>query len=307
VLCALVALLAAIATLAAPTLRPAIVHLADAWLGERNAVTLLLAPPSEQEQRLATVREAATQVLTAGLADYDARIDRLVGAQQAANADLSRAIADLRQDHASSEMLARTVDRLSQQTAELGSAVTSLDGRVRAASLLTLSLRLRRDIDAGLPIGRDLSALEATGPYPAPVERGLAELRRFADGVPTMRDLADEFDGVMARFRAQSAAQGSWASRGWSNLTALFTGGPKDGNARLVEHLRALAADGRFSEAADEIAASADADLGAEWVARVHARAIAVVATQAVLGYALAAHENAYAVPVVGPGGKLTQ
>src|SRR6185312_15938153 len=105
------------------------------------------------------------------LAEADARVDRLVATQQTTNADLARALAELPATHAVGETLSHTVDRLSQQTDELASTMASLDARVRAAGLLTLTLRLRRDIDAGLPIGQDVAALAATGPYPARSDR----------------------------------------------------------------------------------------------------------------------------------------
>ena len=65
---------------------------------------------------------------------------------------------------------------------------------------------------------------------------------------------------------------------------------------RLIEHLRALAVDGRFSEAASELEKSDEGDIGADWAARVHERAAAVSATQALLAYSLAAYENAFAI-----------
>jgi hypothetical protein len=132
-------------------------------------------------------------------------------------------------------------------------------------------------------------------------------LRRINDSAPTMRDLADEFDRVMAQLTARNAAGASWASRGWSRMAAVFGGGAPAGDTGVVEHLRALAMDGRFTEAADEIAASGDADLGAAWVARVRIRATAVVATQALLTYSLAAYENAFAASGSDAGGRLTQ
>jgi len=151
------------------------------------------------------------QAVNAQLGDFNARIDRLVAAQQATTADLARAVADLRSDHAAGESLARAVDALSRQTRDLGSATAALDGRIRATALLTLSLRLRRDIDAGLPIGRDVAALMAAGPYPGPIDSALQQLRYVNDGAPTMRDLADEFDRVLARFAARADAGSSWA------------------------------------------------------------------------------------------------
>jgi hypothetical protein len=79
-------------------------------------------------------------------------------------------------------------------------------------------------------------------------------------------------------------------------VAALFGGGLPPESARLIEHLRALAVDGRFSEAASELEKSDESDIGAEWAARVRERAAAVSATQALLVYSLAAYENAFAI-----------
>ena len=298
--CALLAVLAAAAALAAPVLRPALAHLAGTWFGQQNALARLLASPIEQQL---TARDVEVRELTRRLAEADARVDRLATAQKTTNADLARALAELPATHAVNQTLSNTVDRLSQQTNELSSNMASLDARVRAAGLLTLTLRLRRDIDAGLPIGADVAALAETGPYPPRADRALAALKPLADGVPTMRDLADEFDGVTARLRARSDDT-SWSARSWSRITALFGGGS---GGPFVQHLHSLAIDGRFSEVAEELSASPDADLAADWIARVHARADAVVAAQILLDQALSAHQAAYAARPVGTGGKLTQ
>ena len=305
--CALLALMAAAVALAAPALRPEIAATTDAWLGQNNAVSRLLVPPPSLEPAWHLARDEAMQAVNAQLGDFNARIDRLVAAQQAATADLARAVADLRSDHAAGESLGRAVDALSRQTRDLGSATAALDGRIRATALLTLSLRLRRDIDAGLPIGRDVAALMAAGPYPGPIDSALQQLRYVNDGAPTMRDLADEFDRVIARFAARADAGSSWASRGWTRVASLFGGPVAAGDTTFARHLRALATDGRFSEAADEIAASSDADLGADWVARVRARAAAVISTQALMAYSLAAYENAFAASGANAGGQRTQ
>jgi hypothetical protein len=302
--CALLALLAAAVALAAPTLRPVIATAADTWFGGGNLVSRMLAPSPALEAGWRQAREEAMQALNAHLADYTARIDRLATAQQATAADVARAAADLRADHTTSEALSRAVDELSRQTKELRQVTAGVDGRVRATGLLTLALRLRRDVDAGLPIGRDVSALAVAGPYPAAIDRSLQQLRHINNGVPTMRDLADEFDGVMARLSARSDATTSWASRGWTRLGMLFGGTVPAGGARFIDHLRALASDGRFSEAADEIQASTDSDLGAAWIARVRARATAVVAIQALLAYSLVAYENAFATAASEAGGR---
>jgi cell division protein FtsB len=305
--CALVALIAAAVTLAAPTLRPEISGVADKWLGGGNAVSRVLAPSPALEAGWRQARAEAMQALDAHLSAYTARMDQLAAAQQATASDVARAEANLRADHTTGEALSRAVDDLSRQTNDLRTATAAIDGRARAAGLLTLSLRLRRDVDVGLPISRDVSALAAAGPFPPAVERSLQQLRRINDGAPTMRDLADEFDSVLARLAARTDAEASWASRGWTRLATMFGGPSQAGNANLIEHLRALASEGRFSEAADEIQASNDSDLGAKWVARVRTRATAVVATQALLAYSLVAYENAFAATGPDAGGRLTQ
>ena len=306
-LCGAVALIAAAVALTAPTLRPAISGLADTWFGSGNAVSRVLTPSPEADAGWRMAREQAMQAVNGRLAEYAARIDRLSAAQQSINADVSRAVAAMKADHTESETLVRVVDDLSRQTKDLRSATAALDGRSRAVGLLTLSLRLRRDVDAGLPIDRDYAALAATGPYPIAVDRAMQQLRGLNDGVPTMRDLADEFDRVMARFVARSDASSSWAVRNWARVSGLFGAAPSGSNAALAAHLRALATDGRFTEAADAIMASSDADLGMEWAARVRARANAVIAAQILLNYALSAYETAYAAPVGDAAGKPTQ
>jgi hypothetical protein len=305
--CALLALIAAAVALAAPTLRPEIAAAANAWFGKGNPVARLVAPPADLDVGWRQAREEAMVAMNAHLADVNARFDRLDAAQQATADDVARAVADMRANRAASDTLVRAVDDLSRQTKELHSTAAAIDGRVRATGLLTLSLRLRRDVDAGLPIGRDVAALAAAGPYPAAIERALQQLRRVNDSAPTMRDLADEFDRLMAQLTARNGAGANWASRGWSRMAAMFGGAAPAGDTGNIEHLRALAMDGRFTEAADEIAASSDADLGAAWVARVRIRATAVVATHALLTYSLAAYENAFAASGPDAGGRLTQ
>src|SRR5439155_6167705 len=188
--CALVALIAATVSLAAPTLRPMIADTADGLLGVGNIASRVLTPSPAIEAAWRRAREEAMQVLNAHVAAYEARINRLAAAQQATNADVARAVVALKSDHAAGDNLARAVDRLSEQTRELRSATLTLDGRVRATGLLTLALRLRRDVDAGLPISRDVAALESVGPFPTGMDHALQQLRQISDGTPTMRDLA---------------------------------------------------------------------------------------------------------------------
>jgi hypothetical protein len=293
--CALLALLAAAAALAAPDLRPRIAAIADDWFGAGNPVSQMLAPGPAVEAGWRQAREAAMQALDARLGDYTARLDRLAADQQATAADLARAVASLRVERTAGQNLARAVDELSQQTKDLRTLTTAMDARARAAGVLALTLRLRRDVDAGLPVDRDVAALLASGPYPAAIDRALQQLRATSDGTPTMRDLADEFDRVIAQLATRSRADTSWVRSGWNRVAAMFGPGTPSDSAGQFAHLRALAADGRFTEAASELEASDDADIGANWAARVRARANAVLATQALLAYSLAAYQNAAA------------
>lgn len=294
--CALLALTAAVIALVAPGLRPRVAVEADRWLGAGNAVSLLLAPSPAIEAGWRQAREEAMQALSARLGDITAQLDRLEVAQQATADEVTRAVAELRAERATGDTLSRAVDDLSRQIGDLREASIAMEARVRAAGLLALALRLRRDIDAGLPIGRDVATLAAGGPYPGTINRALQQLHATSDGTPTMRDLADEFDRVIARMAARSGAGATWANTGWSRVAALFGGGAPPEDARLIEHLRVLAVDGRFSEAASELERSGESHIGADWAARVHERAAAVSATQALLAYSLAAYENAFAI-----------
>lgn len=294
-LCALVALIGAAGALAAPGLRPRIADAADRWFGSPNIVSELLAPSPAIEAGWRQARQEAMQAVSAQFGEVTTRLDRLTAAQQVTAADLARGLADLRAARAANETLTRAVDAQARQADELRATAAAIDARGRAAGLLALSMRLRRDLDAGLPLDRDVAALSAGGPYPPPVERALLQLRGASDGAPTMRDLADEFDRLLAQIAGRSGVGTSWMSAGFSRIAAMFGGGASLENARLIEHLRALAADGRFSEAATELEASDAADIGANWAARVHARANAVLATQALLAYSIAAYENAFA------------
>jgi hypothetical protein len=294
--CALLALTAAGIALAAPGLRPRVGAAADRWLGAGNAVSLLLTPSAAIEAGWRGAREEAMQALSARLGDITARLDRLDTAQQATAADITRTVAELRADRATGETLSRATDVLSRQIEDLRATTTAIEARARAAGLLALALRLRRDIDAGLPIDRDVATMAAGGPYPGAINRALQQLQAISDGAPTMRDLADEFDRVIARIAARSGSGTTWANTGWSRFTALFGGGAPLENPGLIEHMRALAMNGRFSEAASELEKSDEGDIGADWAARVRERATAVSASQALLAYSLAAYDNAFAI-----------
>lgn len=287
VTCAALALLGAAIALAAPGLRPIVAEIAADWFDADDVTALLLAP--------SPVQAAAIQSVQAQLAATAARLDRLAAAQQATAAEVARALADWRAEQSGTETLSRTVDDLKRQTDALRADTVATDARGRAAGLLALSLRLRRDLDAGLPLDRGVMALAASGPYPQPIERALQQLRGANDGVPTMRDLADELDRIIAILATRSSVETTWLNAGWSRLAAAFGGNPPAGDAALIARLRALAAEGRFTEAASVLQASPGADVGANWAARVSTRVHAVLATQTLLSYSLSAYESAFA------------
>jgi hypothetical protein len=100
-----------------------------------------------------------------------------------------------------------------------------------------------------------------------------------------MRDLADGFDVVESRVAAR--VKGSSLGSTWVSVRNAMGFGEPSIDELVLERLRLLAADGRFSEAASLLETSTVADLGADWAARVRVRATAVVATQFILEYAL--------------------
>ena len=160
--------------------------------------------------------------------------------------------------------------------------------------MLSLAVGLRRNVDAGLPIGAETAALKATGAFPAAVDHALADLTRLAAGVPTMRDLGEGFDAVQAKLALRAA--GTPTGRSLARLESLFGLGAQSPDEDLLDRLSALATDGRFAEAAKVLEASDAAYLGANWIAMVRARATAVIATQLVLAQALQAVDAAYAM-----------
>jgi hypothetical protein len=73
------------------------------------------------------------------------------------------------------------------------------------------------------------------------------------------------------------------------------------------EHLQALVAEGRYSEAANVLETSEWAPLGAEWIAMVRARAAGVTAAQVIFTYALQITETAYSATSAASFQKLPQ
>ena len=123
-----------------------------------------------------------------------------------------------------------------------------LEARARTAGVLALAVSLRRGIDAGVPIGQECAALRATGPFPAPVDQALTQLTAIADGIPTMRDLADAFDLVESR--VATLAEGSSLGPAWMRVRSALALGEPSGDEIVLQRLRMLAAGGQFSEAA---------------------------------------------------------
>jgi hypothetical protein len=301
--CAVIAVAAATVALAAPWLRPRLDTDARRWLGAGNIVSRLVTPePAAAPAPAAAVAEAA---LRAQLASYDQRIRAMSDSLAAMRDELTHAVASLRASAVGNAALPAAIDGLNQRADRLQSAGAVLEARARAGSVLALAVGLRRDVDAGVSIERDCAALEATGPYPGPVDHALQELTQLSAGIPTMRDLAEAFEPVQARLAVRTAS--SSFSRGWARLKSWFGPSPQAADDVLLEHVRALAADGRFSETANVLEASEWAAVSADWVAMVRARATAVVATQVILTYALDATEAAYATDDGATGQKPQQ
>jgi hypothetical protein len=299
--CAVIAVAAACVTLAAPWLRPQIDLRARQWLGDNNFASHLVMPDPTKAPEI-VARRAAEQMLTTRLAVYDQRIQAMAGSLDSVHADLAHAVAALRASTAENAALSGAIDGLSQRADRLQSTSAVLATRTRATSVLALAVGLRRNVDAGMPIGAECVALKATGVFPGPVDHALQELTRLSAGVPTMRDLGEAFDVLQARLALRSS--GTPSSRSLMRLESLFGLGAQSQDDVLLEHLRALATEGRFSEAAKVLEASDAAYLGTDWIAMVRARATAVIATQIVLTHALQSMDAAYAMNDEAPAPK---
>jgi hypothetical protein len=304
--CAVVAIVAACISLAAPWLRPQVDTRAQQLLGQNNVVSRLVigVPPITPAQVHAEAVAVAEDTLRANLAVYDQRIQAMSEAMQATRKDLTDAVVALRASTAGNAALSAAVDGLNQRADRLQSAGTALEARARAANVLALAVGLRRNIDAGVPIDLECAALKATGVFPDPVDHALQDLTRLAPGIPTMRDLGDGFDQVDAQLTAR--IESSLISRSWLRVQSLLGVSSQPSDEALLARLRALVADGRFSAAANALDASDAASVGARWVAQVRARTTAVIATQVVLAHALQATEAAYAANDDAPARKPT-
>jgi hypothetical protein len=153
---------------------------------------------------------------------------------------------------------------------------------------------LHRDILSGAPLHDDLAALAGAGSLPISVQQALDQLGRSDGGVPTLRDLGVGFEAVDAAIIARGGGQGSWFT-----LSGWFGGA--NGQRDMLGRLRALAAEGRFSELADTLERTEWADLAQRWAAQVRQRSAAVLAGQTVLAHAQAAYEAAQTTPPAWP------
>jgi len=305
-ICALIATAAACVALAAPWLRPQVDSRARLWLGADNLVSRLVAaePPAVLAPRVAEAAPPAVpasapatglteEALRATLAAYDARIQTMSESMRTLSDEVTRAVTALQAGTVAADSVSGTIADLGQRADRLQAAAEAMEARARAANVLALAVALRRDVDAGVTIDRVAAALKAAGPYPPAVDRALAQLMQFTAGIPTMRDLGEAFEPVYGRMVVH--VQGSALSRGWLRVKTLVGLAAQSSDDAVLEHLRALVTDGRFSEAANVLETSDLAPLGADWVAMVRARATGVVATQMILNHALQATEAAYA------------
>jgi len=252
-------------------------------------------PPAPPGMTLADVTQLVETTLQVHRASDDQRVQAISASLDAARDELAR----------ESRSWSATIDALSQRSDRLQSASAVAAARVRAGAVLALAIGLRRDVDAGVPIDRDCAALRAIDAFPAPVDAALQQLTGQAAGIPTMRDLAETFETVQARLAVRTGS--SLFGRGWMRVKTVFGLNSQAAEDVLPDHLQALVAEGRFSEAANVLETSQWAPLGADWVAMVRARAAGVVATQVILTYALHATEAAYAANEQATAPKLPQ
>lgn len=302
VACAIISVLAAALVLLAPALRPALSDVATAWLGQDNGVSRLLLPDApiqaRTEHRIAGLEQENASLLrqVAGLTDDSAAMRRQAAALQDVLDQMSKAVGGQGLPHA--------LGALVQQTRQLKTTGALLGARLQATGLVALSLRLRRDLDGGLPVEADRSAIAASGPFPAEIDKALKQLHDVGTMAPTMHDLAVGLDAIIARVAAREAAGQSWGSQGWEWMSS-FVWSPAE-RPLLSRELVALAADARFSAAADLLDASPMAASAKSWTTQVRNRANAVLATQLIMSYALNAYGRAYA-PAPDDAGQMAQ
>ena len=205
---------------------------------------------AEQTERLKAVGASVQSVQGEAVsARGDARA--ATGAAAAAAAAAARAQADAAR---AQEAAARALDGTRDRFDRLDAQVATFDARVRATGLVVTAGQLRRDIEAGAPLNDDLVAIGSSGALPAPVQQALDQLSQVERGVPTSRDLAVGFETLDADIASHRGGQ---ESSSWFSLGGLFGGG---GQHELLDHVRALAAEGRFSEVADMLERSSWAE-----------------------------------------------
>lgn len=280
--CAALALAAAVVALAAPTLRPLAIEQSNAWFGQANPIATWLTEDDAVARELAALAprlaslEREVQSLRAGLRGVDQR--------------LGEAASQMHEGLGSIDTIARQVQEASQRADLAQAASEALGARVRAATMIAIGTRLRRNVDAGAPIADDVALLGANAPYPAAVGAAVATLDNYKGGVRTMRDLATGFEAVDAAIVAATGLDSGWQTRPWLRLRSLFGGGPEQmmaSEAALLERIRAFANQGRFAEAAVMLGTSPWRAQAEEWMLQVTARTAVVQAVQAISGYAL--------------------
>ncbi len=192
------------------------------------------------------------------------------------------------------EAASRAIDAAAERLDRLETQVAVSDARGRATGLMVAASGLHRDILSGAPLHDDLAALAGAAPLPASVQQSLDQLARSDGGVPTLRDLGVGFEAVDAAIIARGGGQGSWFT-----LSGWFGGANAD--RATLDRLRAMAAEGRFSEVADTLERTDWADLAQRWSAQVRQRSAAVIAGQTVLAHAQALYEASLTTPPAWP------
>jgi len=190
----------------------------------------------------------------------------------------------------------------SQVAAPPGSASVAEAKRIergRASGVLALAEQLRREVEAGAPIGQTLDSIGATGALPPPVTQAIAELRPLSQGVPTLGDLSRSFQALADQAAVQSVLNQPWPTRFMAKLTALIGGGPYNPLAATVANLRSKVDGGRANEVAAWVSESPWAKIGSDWIGQERARESAVTAAQIVTEHA----QQRYDAAVAAAGG----
>lgn len=284
-LCALVALAGAVVALAAPSLRPVLVAQAPAVLGPAAAsLAEVLTPETETDRALAELqpRIAGIEAEVMRLRMELGRLGQLAARADGGAAEAQRAAAVARAGTESS----------ASRVAAIDADMQALSARVHATSLLAAATRLRRDIDAGAPLSDTVALLDLNGPYPAPVAAAMDTLRRYPDGVVTMRDLAVEFEALDREIMAEIGLE----TASWWRFRALF-GTPDDPRLSFLERVRALAAEGRMAEVATMLGNSPWRSQAERWIGQAHQRTAAARSAQVIAAYSLAQAQAARGLP----------